>query len=88
MLRYICRVDHAVFARHYLNHARMLDRQTAHSLRQDVQQARRVKKSLEEIPSPRMNMNAGAFWRTSNVKDYEPDLKKLPPLSTYMPAGH
>jgi len=59
MLRHICHADNAVLARHYLNHARMLDRHTAHFLRNDVQQARGAKRPLEEIPSPRMNINAG-----------------------------
>ena len=85
MLRYICRADHAVFTRHYLNHARMLDRQTAHTLRNDVQHARSNKKPLEEIPSPRMNINAGMLLPILGQGNKDKNLGLLKWLQSKMP---
>ena len=86
MLRYICRADHAVLARHYINHARMLDRQTAHNLRNDVQHALSVKKPLEEIPSPRMNINAGMLLPALGQGNKDKNLGLLKWLLSKMPT--
>jgi hypothetical protein len=85
LLRYICRADHAVLARHYLNHARMLDRHTAHFLRNDVQHARGVKQPLEKIPSPRMNMNAGMLLPVLGQGNKDKNLGLLKWLHSKMP---
>jgi len=85
MLRYICRADHAVLARHYLNHARMLDRHTAHFLRNDVQHARGVKRPLEELTSPRMNINAGMLLPVLGQGNKDKNLGLLKWLHSKMP---
>lgn len=86
MLRHICRTDHAVFARHYLNHARMLDRQTAHFLRNEVQHALSANKPLEGIPSPRMNMNAGILLPILGQGNKDKNLGLLKWLQSKMPT--
>jgi hypothetical protein len=63
----------------------MLDRQTAHSLRNDVQHARRVKKPLEEIPSPRMNMNAGMLLPVLGQANKDKNFGLLKWLQSKMP---
>ena len=86
MLRHICRIDHAVFARHYLNQARMHDRQTAHFLRNEVQHAQSANKSLECVPSPRMNMNAGMLLPILGQGNKDKNLGLLKWLQSKMPA--
>lgn len=85
MLRHICRAHHAVLARHYLNYARMLDRSTAHELRNTVLHYRKKKRPFMDIPSPRININAGMLLPVLGEGNKDKNLGLLKWLHSKMP---
>ncbi len=86
MLRYVCRANHAVLARHYLNYARMLDRVTSHELRNTVLHHRNKNKPFVDIPSPRININAGMLLPLLGEGNKDKNLGLLKWLDSKMPT--
>ena len=85
MIRYISRADHAVFARHYVNHARMLDRHTSHNLRNVVQSLYAKGMPLDGVPSPRMTFSAGMLLPVLGAANKDKNLGLLKWLQSKMP---
>ena len=86
MLRYICRANHAVLARHYLNYARMLDRVTSHELRNTVLHHRNKNKPFVDIPSPHISMNVGMLLPLLGEGNKDKNLGLLKWLDSRMPT--
>ncbi|KDR83327.1 hypothetical protein GALMADRAFT_634341 [Galerina marginata CBS 339.88] len=85
LLRHLCTQGHAIFARHYINQARRLDRALSWSLKHMVKHRFFKDKPFDDVPTPRFAINRHMLLSVMGESNRDKNLGLMKWLSTQLP---